>query len=659
MLIHKSTLVKKAIFIFLISLLFSTYNVAQQSTSSPYRPEGVSKGIINNNQKSVTIIEGVPTYIWHCGCGPTALGMVIGYYDTHGLVDLINGDASIQTEDVNNAIANDDHYNDYSLPLDSPPNLLADKSQLGDAHSSNCIADFMRTSWSSRPNYWGWSWGSDIDNAFINYSRFRNNNYAISTSYKGFSTITSWDDFKTEIDNNRPVILLVDTDGNGNTDHFVTGIGYDDADTLYAVYDTWDQNIHWYQWRGISNSYDWGIYSYTILNIEPLPIISGYVKDIDNIPIDKVTVTFDNAGGSTSTNTTGYYEHNVIDGYNGTATPSKPYFTFNPVSKPYTNVSSNLSNEDYTGIQSFIIEVLTDKYQYTQDETIEISIKAINQTEEEKVLEFHELIKSNYSIDGVYFNNGAAWSNNPNYSAITYIRIPASGDTTFTHHHSLSDSLLSIDIHQLVGNLCTYPENLYSIPIQFEIILEVPEVISVENITISNEQSECYNATNTITVAGSGTTVNIYPEGEAIFIAGEKILFEPGFTAHPGSYVQAYITTTGNYCSNQQSMMANNVTMPDLDTKALSIEALDNTNDGQDVVIYPNPTTGDFTVDFMGIKTTAEIQVLNFQGNMVYQTKCDNQIKAKIDISYLSGGMYIAVIKSSKKVITKKVVKVY
>ena len=38
-----------------------------------------------------------------------------------------------------------------------------------------------------------------------------------------------WDSFTAAVDAGEPVELLVDTDANGTTDHFVTAIGYDDT----------------------------------------------------------------------------------------------------------------------------------------------------------------------------------------------------------------------------------------------------------------------------------------------------------------------------------------------------------------------------------------------------------------------------------------------
>jgi len=258
--------------ILFVVFLFSSHLFAQQSTVGPTPPEGTYRGKVDKISKAQVIISGVPSYLWQHGCGPTALGMVIGYYDGQGYSDLIDGDASTQTTGVNDAIANDEHYNDYSLPLDYYPNLLPDASELGNAHTSNCMGDFMKTSWSSENNYYGWSWSNDIGPAFIEYINMINSNYITNTSYEYYSDVTSWNLYKNEIDNNRPVVLLVDSDGNGGTDHFVTGIGYDDTSEEYAIYDTWDNSIHWYEWREISTGVVWGIWGFNLLNIEPIEL---------------------------------------------------------------------------------------------------------------------------------------------------------------------------------------------------------------------------------------------------------------------------------------------------------------------------------------------------------------------------------------------------
>jgi len=177
-----------------------------------------------------------------------------------------------------------------------------------------------------------------------------------------------------------------------------------------------------------------------------------------------------------------------------------------------------------------------------------------------------------------------------------------------------------------------------------------PENIDIQNITIGNGETECYDATDIITVAGSGTTVTINPGGEATFIAGEKIYFKPGFQAYNGSAAYAYITLSGDYCSNQQSMLANTDTLGIGEITV--VELFDKYNN---IKIYPNPTTGNFTIDFKGKETTADITVLNFQGNKIRSLKCNNQVQAEVDISYLPAGMYILIIKTGSGIIKKKV----
>jgi hypothetical protein len=219
----------------------------QQSRGYDVRPLDVPIGNINKN--NTVLISDIPTYIWHRGCGPTALGMIIGYYDLHGYYDLFSDSTIVQTNNIDMSIASEDHYNDYSLPLDYYPNLLQDNSELGAPHQHNSIADFMQTSSSVCGNYWGWSWSSDIGTAFEDYIHFRNPSYITNTEYEYFSN-NSWNEYKIEIDNNRPVMILADTDGDNLTDHFVVGIGYNDVSQEFVCYDTWDINMHGYAWNG-------------------------------------------------------------------------------------------------------------------------------------------------------------------------------------------------------------------------------------------------------------------------------------------------------------------------------------------------------------------------------------------------------------------------
>jgi hypothetical protein len=247
-----------------------------QSTTGPEPPPGVAarKGkqplAESLADSSSIVIPGVPAYAWHHGCGPTSLGMVLGYYDSQGYGDLFAGDAAGQTDAVNQGIASSrpedaGHYEDYSLPIDSPPTLLADKSEdpPGAAHAHDCIADFMQTSWSARTNYYGWTWSSRVKPAFTNYVQLRNPAYRVATTeYLMSSGTLTWEVVTNEISRNRPMVFLVDTDGDGLTDHFVTTVGVrENPERQYGCLDTWVpyDEIRWSAFENIANHVPWSI----------------------------------------------------------------------------------------------------------------------------------------------------------------------------------------------------------------------------------------------------------------------------------------------------------------------------------------------------------------------------------------------------------------
>lgn len=76
--------------------------------------------------------------------------------------------------------------------------------------------------------------------------------------------------------------------------------------------------------------------------------ITGYVRLHDGTPVSGVAVQASTGGTSTTTDSNGYYEIWVLDGWSGTVTVSKSQYLFNPASRTYTNVVADQSNQDFT-----------------------------------------------------------------------------------------------------------------------------------------------------------------------------------------------------------------------------------------------------------------------------------------------------------------------
>ncbi len=169
--------------------------------------------------------------------------------------------------------------------------------------------------------------------------------------------------------------------------------------------------------------------------------------------------------------------------------------------------------------------------------------------------------------------------------------------------------------------------------------------------------TDCYNAVNVLTIA-LDETVSVQSGGSADFIAGQKIIFKPGFSSYSGSYSHAYISTT--YCTSIPPVASPADTEDDNEDLATISDLNGSLNDAEKLVnVYPNPTQGNLTIDFLGEETTATISVVNFQGAVILQTKTNKELRKKIDLRFLPEGVYVLVINTEGMQITKKVIKNY
>ncbi|NDY71502.1 hypothetical protein DO021_07725 [Desulfobacter hydrogenophilus] len=214
-------------------LLFSSFTVIFLLTS-------------NANATSV-VLSDMPAYKWYHGCGPTAAASIFGYYDLNGydsLFDASGWDDVRETSNVQDEISSPAHNSKYDPQPDAS----------GPAPPDTSIADFFHTS-ENQP--YGWSYLSYADDAFIDYASYRGYDDWNAWNER-FGTFT-WDDFTKEIDNDRPMMFLIDTDADGGTDHFVPVFGYDDVAMKYACYTTWSEEeaISWRSFQDLRNS--WGI----------------------------------------------------------------------------------------------------------------------------------------------------------------------------------------------------------------------------------------------------------------------------------------------------------------------------------------------------------------------------------------------------------------
>ena len=203
-------------------------------------------------------IADVPAYLWYHGSAPTAAASIIGYLDANGYPGLMPGGYasmdSVEGDFAYQSIASDQHYEDYSLPIDSAGAILQDKSQLGNAHESNSIADFMGTSFSSLGQFYG---STSINQLILGLATYFVYQYPeLSVSYYQYAVTQNtvsdtYEALKLYIHANIPIMLTVNSD-DGIGDNIVAVIGYR-HNTLtgqrqYIAYNGYDKEQHIYDY---------------------------------------------------------------------------------------------------------------------------------------------------------------------------------------------------------------------------------------------------------------------------------------------------------------------------------------------------------------------------------------------------------------------------
>ena len=179
-------------------------------------------------------------------------------------------------------------------------------------------------------------------------------------------------------------------------------------------------------------------------------------------------------------------------------------------------------------------------------------------------------------------------------------------------------------------------------------VSSVPSTLVLQNFNITD--AKCFDANETITVAGSGSEFTIQSGGSATMIAGNKINFLPGTKVFPGGYLHGYITTTGQYCDSKSPSAGTAV--EEIKTNTIHVTE-------PFFKIYPNPTDGILELELNGLDATEiiRIEIYNMTGEKVISTAYAGGRKHQLSLSGKPGGIYLLQVVSAKFSGTARIIK--
>lgn len=180
-----------------------------------------------------------------------------------------------------------------------------------------------------------------------------------------------------------------------------------------------------------------------------------------------------------------------------------------------------------------------------------------------------------------------------------------------------------------------------------------PAYQELTNITIPNGVTNCYDATQVLTVASNGSSFLVEDGANVTLVAGLKVLFLAGARINNGGYLHAYITTDGNYCGVTVNPLVANLIMDE------GRPGIEKAAKYQFIKIYPNPTTDIVTVEFVhaGESNITNITVYSMNGGKLLQKTVEGDTKFQFSLAGMSMGIYMVHVQSGDRSEIAKVVK--
>jgi hypothetical protein len=165
----------------------------------------------------------------------------------------------------------------------------------------------------------------------------------------------------------------------------------------------------------------------------------------------------------------------------------------------------------------------------------------------------------------------------------------------------------------------------------------VPENLMVETTTVTDGMTACFNATQTVTLAGDEKLFTVANGGHADVIAGQRIWLKPGTRVEMGGHFAAWITSSGTYCNTSPGMKTV------INDEFTEITGTSGVRDHSRLILWPVPADEKIYIDLSEeiFASTVKIRIISLTGKILTDQLFSDLKKLTIDVSDMKAGVYI------------------
>ncbi len=185
---------------------------------------------------------------------------------------------------------------------------------------------------------------------------------------------------------------------------------------------------------------------------------------------------------------------------------------------------------------------------------------------------------------------------------------------------------------------------------------EVAGNVTLQGVDVVNGQDICFDASNTLTVAGGGSTFIVQNGGNVNLIAGHNIRMLGGTYVRSGAYLHAFISN--DYCTLPPVMLAVDEESDTYDeiVSEKSAEVFETQTDDL-FRVYPNPTNGRVMLEFSEPTSNTIVEVYGLIGERILAKEISGNSLYELDLSSQPQGIYLVKVSNGNSVVLKKIIK--